>query len=236
MKSIPRSKRNTFSSQLVCFLMPMIIFLSITALEGGKYAEKYYPLLYTFKIVVVTALWWGCRHCYPKWSWSGWSSGCLAGIFGAMIWIGTSHWTLTFVLGDMLPKWLVADERIAFNPFDAIEASRGVYAFLAIRLFGLVVTVPLVEEVFWRGFLIRYLINEDFEQVPIGQLTLFSFTAVTLLFALVHPEFIAAIIWGAAINILLLKTRNLSACVIAHAVTNLLLGAYILSTSRWELW
>lgn len=214
----------------------MIIFLGFTALEGGEDTEKFYPLLYTIKIVLVTALWWRCRHSYPKWSWNGWASGFLAGIFGAMIWIGTSHWTLTCVLGDLLPKWLVADQRIAFNPFAAIEASWGVYAFLAIRLFGLVVTVPLVEEVFWRGFLMRYLIDEDFERVPIGQLTLFSFSAVTMFFALVHPEFIAAIIWGAGINILLLKTKNLSACVIAHAVTNLLLGVYVLTTSRWELW
>ena len=59
---------------------------------------------------------------------------------------------------------------------------------------------------------------------------------MTALFTLVHPELLAALVWGAAINLLLYRTRNLWACVAMHATTNALLGVYILATNSWELW
>lgn len=104
------------------------------------------------------------------------------------------------------------------------------------RFFGLALVVPLIEEVFWRGFLLRWLIDEDFEQVPIGAYTFGSFAAVTLLFALVHPEILAAIAWGALANGVLYLTKNLWATIAMHMTTNLLLGLYVLQTREWFLW
>ena len=103
-------------------------------------------------------------------------------------------------------------------------------------MLGLAVVVPLMEEVFWRGFLIRYLVNDDFESVPQGTYTPLSFWVVVLLFTLAHPELLAAAIWCAGINLVLYRTKNLWACIVAHAVTNLLLGVYILASGAWVLW
>jgi CAAX prenyl protease-like protein len=80
------------------------------------------------------------------------------------------------------------------------------------------------------------LIDERFSRVPMGTFTFFSFAVVTLLFAVVHPEILAAIVWGAGINGLLYQTRNLWACVVGHGVTNFLLGVYVLQSGHWELW
>ncbi|HTI49696.1 MAG TPA: CPBP family glutamic-type intramembrane protease, partial [Planctomycetaceae bacterium] len=72
--------------------------------------------------------------------------------------------------------------------------------------------------------------------VPPGVFTRFSFVVVTLAFASVHPELLAALAWGALVNAVYYKTANLWACVVMHAVTNGLLGAYILATANWQLW
>jgi len=96
--------------------------------------------------------------------------------------------------------------------------------------------VPVMEEVFWRGFLARYLLADDFRNAPQGVFTPLSFLMVTLAFASVHPEILAAIAWGTMINLLYRRTANLWACVVMHAVTNGLLGGYILATGNWHLW
>ena len=109
---------------------------------------------------------------------------------------------------------------------------------LLARFARLVVVVPLLEEIFWRGFLLRYIIREDFESVPFGAFSWGSFAAVTLLFGLAHsgPDFIAALLTGALYNLIAIRTRSLSSCVLAHATTNLLLGGYILQTRQWGFW
>ena len=109
---------------------------------------------------------------------------------------------------------------------------------VVLRFVRLVVVVPLVEEIFWRGFLLRYLINEEFDQVPIGKFSWFSFVAVTIAFAAAHSpaDWPAALITGAAYNGVVYRTKSLSTCVIAHALTNLLLGLWIMHTKQWGFW
>ena len=109
---------------------------------------------------------------------------------------------------------------------------------LGIRFVRLVVIVPLVEEIFWRGFLLRWLIDSDFLKIPIGTFQWKSFGIVSLFFMLEHtpPDWPAALLTGALFNIVAVRTRSLSSCVLAHAATNLLLGIYILATGRTGFW
>ena len=106
------------------------------------------------------------------------------------------------------------------------------------RFARLVVVVPLLEEIFWRGFLMRYLIAEDFLAVGFGTFRPLSFFGVAGLFMLVHAptDWPAAFLTGLIYNGLAVRTKSLSACVIAHAVTNLCLGIYIMSTGQWGFW
>ena len=107
-----------------------------------------------------------------------------------------------------------------------------------LRVIRLVVIVPLLEEIFWRGFLLRFLIREPFESVPFGTFSWFSCSAVTVGFCLEHtrPDWPAAFVTGVLYNLIAYRTRSLSACVLAHAVTNLLLGVYIFVTGQWGFW
>ena len=125
-----------------------------------------------------------------------------------------------------------------FNPETFAVGSAAYWTTLTLRFLRLVVIVPLVEEIFWRGFLLRYLIEEKFTSVPFGKFSWLSFGVVTIAFTFAHSsaDWLAAAVTGALYNLVAYRTRSLTACVIAHAVTNLLLGLWIVSTKQWGFW
>lgn len=219
------------SASMVAYIFPFALFLVLTSLIGLESFKPYYPWLYTAMIVLVGGSWWLFRGNFPRPRGDGLGLGIAYGVIGVFLWIGVCKLNLESVLGSWAPQ-----SRGAYNPFEALSSPLGQWSFLAIRFVGLALIVPLVEEVFWRGFLLRWFVDEDFESVPMGTYSQLGFAAVTLLFALAHPEIVAAIVWGAGINLLLYVTKNLWATIAAHMVTNLLLGIYIVKTGDWLLW
>jgi CAAX prenyl protease-like protein len=146
---------------------------------------------------------------------------------------------LVLVIWVAPQEFLGAAPRLdGFNPEVFKENPAFYSATLIFRFLRLVVAVPLLEEIFWRGFLLRDLISQDFTKVPLGTFSPLSFLVVTLLFGLAHfgPDFWPAILTGALYNLVAYRTRSLSACVLAHAVTNLVLGLYIMKTKQWGFW
>lgn len=111
-------------------------------------------------------------------------------------------------------------------------------ANLSMRLLRMVIIVPLVEEIFWRGWLLRYLVNEDFQKVPFGTFTWKSFLITSVAFCFEHQmaDWPAAVLTGALFNAVAYWTKSLTACVVAHAVTNAGLAIYILQTGQWGFW
>jgi len=187
-------------------VLPFAAFLVLTGIEGWQPLAEMYPLVYTVKIAVVGGLWWYFRKRYPLPRADGLLLGFIVGVAGVVVWIFLSELQLEKAL---LPEWLTPGRRTAFDPFTQFASPAGRWAFIAVRIAGLAVVVPLMEEVFWRGFLLRWIIKEEFETVPIGTFSRGSFALVTLTFMAVHPELLAALVWGAAINGLLYRTRNL---------------------------
>jgi CAAX prenyl protease-like protein len=127
---------------------------------------------------------------------------------------------------------------IGFDP-DIFSGQTALYwSTIALRFLRLVVVVPLVEEIFWRGFLLRYLIAEDFNHIPFGKFSWLSFTAVTMLFAFSHAkaDWAAALCAGALYNLVAYRTKSLPSCVLTHALTNLLLGLWIMHARQWGFW
>ena len=146
---------------------------------------------------------------------------------------------LAFVLWIAPQQWLGQPARLdGFDPA-FFGADGWPYAVnVTQRFVRLVVIVPLVEEIFWRGFLLRYLIKDDFTSIPIGAFSWLSFTAVTIGFTLEHSmaDWPAAALTGALYNLVAYRTRSLSACVLAHAITNALLGGFVLRTGQFGFW
>lgn len=210
------------------YVVPMALFILLTALEGMA-PKPWYVWLYAAKAVVVTgalvlfrSVWkdirFEARVLLPA---------LVVGLLVFVVWI---------VVDPLTPALSFLGKRAEFNPFTAISdpAQRGL--FLAVRFYGLALMVPIMEELFWRSFLLRYITAPDYETVPLGTYSPTAFAAVAGLFALAHPEWLAALICACAYALLLRATRSLFACIVAHAVTNLALGIYVLITHQWRFW
>jgi CAAX prenyl protease-like protein len=130
--------------------------------------------------------------------------------------------------------WATQGRPGGYNPMLAGDHMGKV--LVAVRLLGAVIVVPVMEELFWRSFLLRYLISPRFETVPLGTFTVFSFLATLVLFGLEHHLWLAGMTAGAAYTLLLYGTRRLWPSIIAHAVTNLALGIHVLFTQEWTWW
>lgn len=168
----------------------------------------------------------------------------------AWFWSSYTFWPLQqvgFTLAVavlVLVIWILPQELLGFEPrlkgFDpgVFQDPVAYWINLGLRFARLVIVVPLLEEIFWRGWLLRYLIDERIENVPFGSFSWFSFGGVTLCFGLAHlgPDFIPALITGGLYNWVAYRTRSLGCCVLAHTITNLLLGFYIMRTGQWGFW
>ncbi len=130
--------------------------------------------------------------------------------------------------------WAIQGELSDYNPFVAGSTLGLVLAI--IRIFGASVIVPIMEELFWRSFLIRYIVNANFETVRLGTFTIGSFAATVVLFGLEHNLWLAGMMAGICYSGLLYWTGRLWPCIIAHGITNLVLGIHVLTTGEWHWW
>jgi CAAX prenyl protease-like protein len=109
--------------------------------------------------------------------------------------------------------------------------------FILLRTAGATVVVPIVEELFWRGWLMRWLVTPKFREIPFGAFTPSAFWIVAVLFASEHGSYwevgLAA---GIVYNWWAVRTRSLADCILAHAVTNGILSAYVLLSGQWQYW
>lgn len=108
---------------------------------------------------------------------------------------------------------------------------------LTLRLVRAALLVPILEELFWRGWLPRFLDARDFRSLPLGHFSRTSFVATAVLFAAEHgPFWEVGLVAGLAYNLWMQRTRSLGDAIAAHGVTNLILGIFVLLTERWEFW
>ena len=219
------------------FIAPLIAYLIGTSLVA-QLDRRFYPLGYTAVVVacaVLMFLLWRDRQRLPfKIHWRI-VPGILVGLVGIAAWIGISHLHLEKILTTFLPDFLRPGERVSFDPFEQLDGFF-IWMFIAVRLVGIALVVPIAEELFWRGFLLRWLIKPEWEEVEIGTYSIGSFAMTTLLFTLAHPEWFAAAAYCLLLNAFLYRTKDLWQCIVAHAVSNLTLAIYVLATGEWWLW
>lgn len=108
---------------------------------------------------------------------------------------------------------------------------------LALRTVRAVAIVPIVEELFWRGWLLRWLIAADFRRVPLGEYTAQSFWIVAALFAAEHgPYWDVGLLAGVLFNWWMIRAKSLGDLMLAHAMANACLSAYVIAAGKWEYW
>jgi len=105
------------------------------------------------------------------------------------------------------------------------------------RIIRAVVLVPIIEELFWRAWLMRWLISPKFEQIKLGAYAPMAFWITAILFASEHgPYWDVGLITGVLYNWWMMRTKSLADCILAHAVTNACLAAYVLTRGQWQYW
>ena len=222
-------------SSLPPFVLPLVVYMAGATLASAF--DRWYPLAYSFTTLatLIACVWLlkGRGIIRPH---LNVATGVLVGGLGIVVWIWVSGLHLEDSLFQFLPRFLRPDARVGYNPFFELDSATARWVFIAIRLVGISVAVPIAEELFWRGFLLRWFINEEFEKVPLGTYSLQSLALVTLFFTLAHPELFAAAFYNLLITGLLYWKRDLWQCIVAHAVSNFLLVVYVLQYKAWWLW
>lgn len=233
-----------FATFMLFMLLPgLLISAGFTSDRDGMPWFRTAPeqWIYPIQTIATLVVLWFFRKHYEFHS-RGLAFGMLMGVVGIALWIAPGY---LFRSLEMPPGWYrylgFADRPEGFDPSFIRSHSPFWYGTaIGFRFLRMVVAVALVEEIFWRGFLMRYFVDPDgdYWEVPFGTFHRVSFVAVTACVTIVHSptDYAAAAVYGMLAYYVAVRTKNLLACVTMHAVANLLLGVYIMSTEQWGYW
>jgi CAAX prenyl protease-like protein len=156
----------------------------------------------------------------------------LLGVVVFVIWVGPDLLWPTY-----RAHWLFRHALLGGAPSTAGPAGPAGPLYVVFRVLGSVLVVPIVEELFWRAWMMRWLISSHLEQVPLGAYAGQAFWITAVLFASEHGAYwdvgLAA---GALYNWWMVRTKSLADCILAHAVTNACLAVYVLAAGQWKYW
>jgi len=214
----------------LAYILPMGVFLLF--LQAGATWPALYPTSYVARTLVVALL---LVWLWPKYSrirWNYWYLGAVLGVAGVVQWVLMQNW-----LQQHFAIFRPDPDRV-FDPTRRFASPLTLWAFIGVRIAGASLVVPLMEELFWRDFAWRTIAApSDFKLATVGEWDWRAFILVPLIFASVHGNcWLTAIVWALMIGGLLVWTRSLGACIVMHAVTNLLLGLYVLRYQQWAFW
>lgn len=238
--SVPKRTDGSAQSEPLPRILPFAAYLGFIALtEGFRWLTKAIPslanwsgdvVLWLYPVKAITVL--GClAYFWPRLKelkgrpFGGLGEVALPLAVGVLVY-------LAWVRMDW--SWAQMGESAGYDPSRAGPLASPILA--GIRLLGAAVVVPVMEELFWRSFLIRYLISQDFESVPLGTFTVGSFFFTVILFGSEHHLWLAGMMAGLAYNLLWCRTGRLWPCILAHSTTNLVLGIHVLITGEWWWW
>lgn len=201
------------------------------------------PMLYAIRTAICVIALFICRpwryysalnvkHILP-------AIGIGLGVF--ILWIGLETEFVKSIcpsLANLYELWAVKPFGELREPLEATPYAPSVCGVFmtSIRFIGSAFVISIIEEFFWRGYLLRTARTPDFLDIDIGQLHLPSFLIVAAIFAIEHNEVLAGFLCGIIYGLFYIKTRDIWATAIAHITTNAVLGAYVLATGKYFYW
>jgi hypothetical protein len=205
---------------------PFVLFLILTALQGHAGANSQY-WAYMAKTAIGLALVCVMWRAVPEMRWTFSREAIFIGIVVFVFWV----W-----LDPYYPHFFKITN--TWNPLHDFGAgSRLALAIMIVRVFGMTIVVPPLEEVFYRSFLYRYMLREDFENVPLGRFDGRAFLITAVLFGFAHDaRWLVGILCAFCYQGLVIRKGRLGDAITAHAITNLLLGVYIIWKHQWQFW
>lgn len=214
-------------------VIPFAAFMALLALRGALPADGAALIdarwVYGLTVAVVgalLALWWRDYGELAAQVWPSAREALLAVAVGLVVfalWISLDA-----------PWMRVGEPTAGFVPLDA--QGQPVWPLIAVRWVGAAMLVPVMEELFWRSFLMRWLEHGTFESVVPQSVSLRAIVLSTFVFTLAHTLWLGAVVAGLAYAWLYRRTGKLWVPVIAHAVTNGVLGVWVVTTGNWAFW
>jgi hypothetical protein len=209
-------------------VVPFLIFLLLTAGQGQfGHSSSYW--FYLAKTVVGL---WMIAEVWPlvaemRWAFS-WEAVAV-GLGVLVMWIGLDPWYAKLNLSKAAAE--NANPMLVFGVHAPLA-----FFFLGVHLFGMTVVVPPLEEVFYRSFLYRYLARPSFLEVPLNRFLPIPFFATAVVFGFEHSQWLAGILCGLAYQWLAWRKNRLGDAMLAHAITNFLLGIWVIWRGAWNFW
>lgn len=206
-------------------------------IERNRALAPTYVILVAVQVVIGISLFLGFYRTYLRhfpFRATFWSF--LVGVVGCVLWVaicklGVENTALNR-LG--LESWM--PQRTGFDPW-FIQSETTRYFFLGIRFFMLALLIPIFEELFLRGWLIRAVDDVQWWNKTLAQLSLRACAVASVYGVVTHPgEAVAALVWFTLVTLLMKRTGNFWDCVVAHMTTNLLLGLWVLYSGEWHFW
>ena len=224
------------SSPIAVRVAPFFIFVLLTAAQGKFGADSAY-WFYLAKTLVGLWLIWEMRPFVFEMRWVISWEAIVVGVGVFALWVGISgEWatqnSLWVKLGfSSSPQKFTA----AWNPNEHFGSALA-WLFVVTRILGSTFIVPPLEEVFYRSFLYRYLASQNFLSVPLNKFLPIPFFVTAFIFGISHNEWLAGILCGAAFQWLVLRKNRLGDAMTAHAITNFLLGIWVVARGAWQFW
>lgn len=217
--------------------LPFLVWIGIMMLPGESAGWRY-----AIRAAVGVGVFLWCRpwEFYEPPTWGDVLWGVPVGVVVLLVWIvPEGPWVSRFpLLQEFYLRWLVLPiarlpDSAATSPYAPSVCG---WPLTLVRLAGSAFVIAVIEEYFWRGFLYRWLIDRDFVSTKLSEFDLQAFLLMVLFFGLEHNRWFVGMLAGAAYGGMMLWRRNLWGPVIAHVVTNLLLGLWVLASNQYTFW
>ena len=205
------------------FLIPFLAILGIGML--ARAASAGFESLYPLRLVAGGLPLWIFRRRYMDCDWRfGWSAP-VAGIVVFVLWVGLDRVLGTASSSSPIPAAL-----------DAMSAPGRIF-WLTARVLAASITVPIAEELAFRGYLMRRLVAADFDRVDPRRFTWFSLALSSIVFGAMHgSSWLAGSASGLVYGWLYVRSGRIGDPVVAHATTNALLAVCVLTLRQWQFW
>jgi uncharacterized protein len=214
----------------VAYVLPFVAFLVFLSLDGklGLPPEVEYPL----RVFVLAGILWVFSRHVIDFRVKHWMGTVGIGVLVFVLWIAPDA-----LIPGYRTHWLFQNSLLGAAPAPTAGYASLSSLALVFRTIRAAAIVPVVEELFWRGWLMRWLIRPDFLSVPLGAYTGQAFWISAVLFAAEHGQFWdVGLVAGAIYNWWMVRTKSLGDCILAHAVTNGILSGYVMATGQWQYW
>ena len=219
------------ASPLLARVLPFVVFVVLTACQGSFGPESHF-WVYLAKCVAGSWLVWLTWPLVPEMRWTISFQALFGGTLVFAIWVALDVPDTKLSQTD---TWNLHDH---FG-----KGSAMVWFFAGVRIAGSTLLVPLLEEVFYRSFLYRYILAPNWMFTAHKSFAIKPFLITSIVFGFTHQHWLAGIACGMIYQLLVIRTNRIGDAITAHAVTNLLLGVWVITKgfgyaekSQWHFW